>query len=121
MSQEIFWDGSSDYLGADAVLAGVHGEAELDVGLDSVVALILEVVGAELLAQADAASLVAAEVHDHAAAGLLDQPQRQVQLLAAVAARRAQDVACQTLGVHPHQHVLAVANVTLRTLAIVEL
>lgn len=51
------------YLGADAVLAGVDGEAELDVGLDGVVALVLQVVGAELLAQADAAALVAAEVH----------------------------------------------------------
>ncbi|BAT15380.1 Os11g0702600, partial [Oryza sativa Japonica Group] len=34
------------YLGADAVLAGVDSEAELDVGLDGVVAVVQEVVGA---------------------------------------------------------------------------
>jgi len=77
---------SAGYLGADAVLAGVHGEAELDVRLDGVVALVLEIVGAELLAQANAAAFVAAEVHEHATAGLLDQLHRQLQLVAAVAA-----------------------------------
>ncbi|BAS77714.1 Os02g0223300, partial [Oryza sativa Japonica Group] len=34
------------YLGADAVLAGVDSEAELDVGLDGVMAVVQEVVGA---------------------------------------------------------------------------
>ncbi|BAS94404.1 Os05g0460500 [Oryza sativa Japonica Group] len=98
---------SVHYLGADAVLAGVDGEAELDVGLDGVVAVVLEVVGAELLAEADAAALVAAEVDEDAAAGLVDELHRQVQLVAAVAAGGAEDVAGQALGMDPHQDVLA--------------
>uniref|UniRef100_A0A0E0HFK6 Uncharacterized protein n=1 Tax=Oryza nivara TaxID=4536 RepID=A0A0E0HFK6_ORYNI len=101
---------SVHYLGADAVLAGVDGEAELDVGLDGVVAVVLEVVGAELLAEADAAALVAAEVDEDAAAGLVDELHRQVQLVAAVAAGGAEDVAGQALGMDPHQDVLAVAD-----------
>lgn len=105
---------SVHYLGADAVLAGVDGEAELDVGLDGVVAVVLEVVGAELLAEADAAALVAAEVDEDAAAGLVDELHRQVQLVAAVAAGGAEDVAGQALGMDPHQDVLAVADVALR-------
>jgi hypothetical protein len=84
------------------------------------VALILEVVGAELLAQADAAALVAPEVHDHATAGLLDQPHRQVQLLAAVATGRAQDVACQTLSApspgRPRRHRCHPAYISYRTM-----
>lgn len=73
-------------LGADAVLAGVHGEAKLDVDLDGVVAVVLQVVGAELLAEPDAPAFVAAELYENAAAGLLDQLHRQVQLVAAIAA-----------------------------------
>ena len=53
-------------LGADAVLAVVHGQAELDVGVDGVVALLLEVVGPQLVGEPDAAPLVAAQVHDDA-------------------------------------------------------
>ena len=77
-------------------------------------ALVLQVVGPELLAQADAAALVAAEVHEHATAGLFDELQRQVQLVAAVAAGRAEDVARQAFRVHPHEDVFAVADIALR-------
>ena len=44
------------------------GQAELDVGLDGVAALVLQRVGPELVAEADAAALVAAQVHDDAVA-----------------------------------------------------
>ena len=57
-----------EHLRADAVLARVGGEAELHVGLDGVAALVLQRVGADLVAEADAAALVAAQVHDHAPA-----------------------------------------------------
>lgn len=100
-------------LGADAVLAGVDGEAELDVGLHRVAALVLQVVGAELLAEPDAAAFMAAQVHEYSAAGLLDQLHREVQLLAAVAAGRAEDVAGQALRVHPHEHVFPIADIAL--------
>src|SRR3954451_12116177 len=48
-------------LGADAVLATVDGQTELEIGVESVEALLLEAVGAQLVADADAAALVPAE------------------------------------------------------------
>ena len=93
-------------LRADAVLAAVDGQAEVDVGLDGVAALVLERVGPELVAEADAAALVAAQVHDHAAALLGDALHRLVELGAAVAAQRAEHVAGEALGVHPDEHVV---------------
>ena len=67
-------------LGADAVLAAVGGQAELEVGVDGVAALLLEAVGADLVADADAAALVAAQVDDDAAALLGDELHRRVEL-----------------------------------------
>ena len=94
-------------LRADAVLAGVGREAELDVGLDGVAALVLQRVGAQLVAEADAAALVAAQVHDDAAAlARRSAPCARVELHAAVAAHRAEHVAGEALGVHAHEHVL---------------
>ena len=60
-------------------------------------------------AAADAAALVAAHVQHHPAALRGDGRQRGVELGAAVAAQRAEHVAGEALGVHAHQHVLAVA------------
>ena len=61
--------------------------------------------------QADPAALVPAHVEHDAAALGGDRGQRRVQLRAAVAALGAEHVAGQALGVHPDQHVLAVAEV----------
>src|SRR4051794_39908453 len=52
-------------LGADAVLAAVDGEAELEVGVDSVEAPLLQAVGPQLVTDADSPALVPAQVHDH--------------------------------------------------------
>ena len=54
-------------LGADAVVALVGAEAELLVGLDRVVPLLLQLVGAQLVHQADAAPLLE-QVEEHALA-----------------------------------------------------
>ena len=83
------------------------GRPSSQVGVDGVVALLLELVGADLVAEADAAALVAAQVDEDARALLLDQVERGLQLGPAVAAQRAEDVAGQALGVHPDEHVLA--------------
>ena len=85
-------------LRADAVLAGVGGEAEPEVRLDGVEALLLELVGAKLVQQADASALLR-EVEDDAEAFGLDPAQRPVELLAAVAALRVEDVTREALGV----------------------
>ena len=87
------------------------GQALLQVGVDGVVALLLELVGADLVAESDAATLVAAQVDQDAAALLLDQVERGVQLRAAVAAQRAEHVAGQALGVHADEDVLGAGHV----------
>ena len=99
------------HLGADAVLAAVDRQALLQVGVHGVVALLLQLVRPDLVAEADAAALVAAQVDEDAPALLLDQVERGLQLRAAVAAQRAEDVAGQALGVDPHQHVLGPGHV----------
>ena len=93
-------------LRADAVVAQVDGQPELEVRVDGVEALVLQVVGAQLVEQADAAALLG-EVEQHAAALVLDHRERRLELLAAVAAQRVEDVAGQALGVHAHEHVVA--------------
>ena len=93
-------------LGADPVVAQVGRQAELDVGLDRVEAVLLELVGAQLVEQADPAPLLG-EVEQHALALALDLRQRGGELLAAVAAQAVEDVAGQALAVDAHQHVLA--------------
>ena len=92
-------------LGADAVFAAVDGQTQLQVGVDGVVALLLEVVGAQFVGQADTAALVAAQVDDDAGALVGDEPQRLVQLGPAVATQRSEDVAGQAFGVHPDEDV----------------
>ena len=92
-------------LRADAVVAQVGGQAELEVRVDGVEPLLLQLVGAQLVQQADAAALLR-EVEQHAAALLLDHRERRLELLAAVAAQRVEDVAGEALGVHAHEHVL---------------
>ena len=53
------------------------------------------------------------EVEQHAAALLLDPRERVLELLAAVAAERVEDVARQALGVHAHEHVLLARDLSL--------
>ncbi len=82
------------------------GQAQLDVGVDGVEAAVLQLVGLQLVGDADPPALVAAQVDDHAQAGFGDQAQGGVELGAAVAAPGAEHVAGQALAVHPDQHVL---------------
>ena len=74
-------------------------------------ALVLELVGPDLVADADAAALVAAEVDDHAGALVGDHLHGRVELHAAVAAHRAEHVAGEALAVHPHQDVVDAGDV----------
>ena len=94
------------HLGADAVLPAVDRESLLQVGVHRVVALLLQLISADLVAEADPAALVAAQVDEDPPPFLFDEVERRLQLGAAVAAERAEHVAGQALGVDPHQHVL---------------
>ena len=99
-------------LRADAVVAQVDRQAELEVGVDGVHALVLQVVGLELVQQADAAALLG-QVEQHAGALALDHRQRRLELLAAVAAQRVEDVAGQALRVDAHEDVGRARDVAL--------
>lgn len=85
-------------LRADAVFAEIGGEAEFCVGLDRIEALLLEPVGADFGGEPDAAALLA-HVDEDTPAGRVDVAEGIVELVAAVAAPGAEDVAGQTFAV----------------------
>ena len=85
-------------LGGQLVLAAVGFVAEFEVGFDGVEALVLEFVGLELGHQADAAAFLVL-VEQDAGAGVGDGGEGELELLAAVAAQRVEDVAGEALGV----------------------
>jgi hypothetical protein len=90
-----------EHLRGCGVVAGVLRQAECEVGLVGVEPLVLEGVGVEFVVQADATALLA-QVEQNAA-GARDPLDGLAQLGAAVAARGAEDVPGQALGVQPHQ------------------
>ncbi len=100
-------------LGGGAVVAGVGGQAEVEVGVDGVAAAVLQLVGLQLGDQADPPALVAAQVDDDAAALGDDPLERLVELRPAVAAVAAEHVAGQALGVHPGEHRLGAGDVAV--------
>ena len=96
----------------DAVVALVVTEAEGEVGIDRVEALVLQPVGPELVEQADAAPFLA-QVQDHARLQLADVAQGRGQLVTAIAAQRAQRVTGEALAVEADRHVLLAEGVAL--------
>ena len=99
-------------LRADPVVAKVGRKAELQVRVDGVEPVLLELVGAQLVEQPDPAALLR-EIEQDAGALALDHRQRRLELLAAIAAQRVEDVARQALGVDAHEHVVAARDVAL--------
>ena len=93
-----------EHVGGDGVVALVVAEAEREVGLHRVEPLLLERVGPDLVEEPDAAPLLA-QVEQHPALVPLDRLQPGGELVAAVAAERAQHVAGQALGVEPDRHL----------------
>ena len=99
-------------LRADAVVPQVGGQPEAQVGIHGVEAVLLEAVGAQLVEQPDAASLLG-EVQQDALAALLDDRERRFELLPAVAAQRVEHVAGETLRMHTHEHVALAGDAAL--------
>ena len=93
----------SEDLCAHAIVSFVRVVAEMDVGIDGVVALLLEFIGSNLCHQPDASSLLV-EIEDDALSLFVNHLHRFVELVAAVAAGRAEDVACDAGGVDTHQN-----------------
>lgn len=85
-------------LGRELVGAAVCGEAEFDVGFDGVAAVVLELIGAELCHETDAAALLLL-IEENACALLRNFGEGELELKAAVAAQRAEDVSGEALGV----------------------
>lgn len=65
---------------------------------------LLQVVRTNLVGEADAAAFVTRVIDEHSAADVGDDLQRLCELLAAVAALRAEDVAGEALGVNARKH-----------------
>ena len=93
-----------------AVVAHIGAKTKLFVGLHRVGAGILQLIGLDLIEQANAATLLP-EVEQGAPALCGDRLQRRLQLVAAVATQAEQGVASEAFRVHPHQHRLAVAHI----------
>src|SRR5260221_10107795 len=82
-------------LNADAVIPLIGLESEPFVGFDRVEPLVLQLVGANLVREADSPSLLV-EIQQNAAAFLGDSLHRRVSLLPAVATDRMQAIARET-------------------------
>src|SRR5687767_11812096 len=89
-------------LHADPVLALIRPEAEPLVRLDRVEALVLQLVGAKLVHEPDATALLP-EIQKHAAALGRDALERGRHLLAAIAAKRPEDIAGEALRMHAYE------------------
>jgi hypothetical protein len=89
-------------LGGELESAVIGAEAEALVGFDGVEALILELIGAELGHEADAATLLVF-VEENAGALLGDEAESEVELVVAVAAEGVEHVSGEALGVDAHE------------------
>lgn len=83
-------------LGGKLEVAAVGGVAQLKVGFDGVASAVLEFVGLELGHEADAAAFLVL-VEENAGTGIGDGGEGELELLAAVAAQRVEDVAGEAL------------------------
>src|SRR2546427_11416489 len=92
-------------LRADPVVPQVRLEAERQVGLDGVLAFVLQLVRPQLVHQADAAPLLV-QVQEHPLPHLLDHLQRVMELLAAVAAKRPEHIGREASGMHADQDLV---------------
>lgn len=92
-----------DDLGADAVVAQVHGEAELEIGFDGIETLLLEFVGFDFAMKTNAASFVTTHVDDDAGALLLNTLHGGMELTATVTAARGENVAREALAVDANE------------------
>src|SRR5262249_30622965 len=98
------------HFGRKIIGTQVRREAELHVGFDRVAPGLLQSIGANLVAESDAATLLA-QVDDHAAAGAGDLVERALELLPAVALERAEHLARPAFGMHAAQDRRGIADV----------
>src|SRR5438477_5404665 len=103
---------AGEHVRRDRVIALVVAEAEREIGVHGVEALVLQRVGADLVDQADPAALLA-EIEEQAARHRGQPAQGRLELVAAIAAQGARHVAGQALGVEPGGDVVVANDVAV--------
>src|SRR5438552_2360989 len=88
----------------DVIGAVIDRQPERSVGVDGIRAVFLEAVSSQLLTDADASTLVTAQVHDDPHAAGRDDLERLLELRATVAAQAAEHVAGEAFAMDAHQH-----------------
>ena len=96
----------------NVVLALVGLMTEREICLNRVVALILQIVSAQFVEQADAAPFLP-QIDHHAASGFGDEAHGFLQLLTAITTVRTQHVAGKTFGMDARQNVVLFAHVAV--------
>src|SRR5207248_1210763 len=81
----------------------VSFESQSFVGDNGIESLILQAISAQLVNEADAAALLR-EIKQDPVTFLRDRLDRSAQLIAAVAFKRAEQIAGETFGVQPREH-----------------
>src|ERR1700704_1256496 len=97
-------------LGANSIIAEIWLEAKPLIGLDSVDALILELIRLELVEETNAPALLI-EINNDALAFFGNHFHGGLELPPAITAERVEDVTGQTLRVHPDEHAGIRTNV----------
>lgn len=92
------------------VIARIDRQSQIQIRFDGIAPLVLQLVREDLVAEPDTAPLMAAQVHNRAAARPGDARHRIVKLRAAVATQRAEHVAGQAFGMHAHQKFFLIAQ-----------
>jgi hypothetical protein len=87
-------------LRANSILATIHRQAQLHVGLHGVTTLVLQRISAHFVSEANATPFLASQINDDAAAGLCDFTHCKVQLRAAIASQGPKHISSAAFGVH---------------------
>ncbi len=98
--------------GGHMIIAFIGLMPQQEIGIYRVVACVLEVIGAQFVQKADAATFLA-QVDKDSTFGGGNAMESLVQLLTAVAAERAEDIACTTFRMDTHQHIGGIGYLTM--------
>ena len=90
------------YLCTGTILTEVRRKPQFFIGFNGIEALFLEFVGANFGCQSNSSSFLA-HIDQHARTGFVDVLQCSVQLIAAIAAPRTENIAGQALAVDAHE------------------
>ena len=102
---------SNQNLCTHAIFTQIRGKAQLDVGIYRIIALLLQLIGTQLVNQTDTTAFLT-QVQQQTAAFLVNGLKCCSQLLAAVTACRTKGITGQALRVYTAEHRLTICNIT---------